>query len=295
MVFTIKDIENLSGIKAHTIRIWEQRYSFLKPQRTDTNIRYYSNEELKTILTIALLNKYGYKISHIDKMSPETMAQNALLLTDAEARDEIVINELLHLMISYNIGEFEHQLNEHIAHAGLERSILKIIFPFLEKVGILWVTNHVNPAQEHLVSNIIRQKLIAGIDQLAMKPRSVVSVCLFLPEGEFHEISLLLVQYLLRRQGIRTIYLGAHTPLKELNAVVEHYTPDYLYTHLTSVPKGGGAEKFIQTLHKTFGNISTIISGKVARNKKFKFPPGVVYKQTVAEVREFIDQLAHHP
>ena len=164
--FTIKDLENLSGIKAHTIRIWEQRYSFLRPQRTDTNIRYYNNDELKTILNVALLNKYGFKISHIDKMNEGEMKDRILSLSQILAQQERIINELIQSMVDLNIEEFEATLDNYIMARGIERTITQIIFPFLEKIGILWSTNHVNPAQEHLVTNIIRQKLIVGIESV---------------------------------------------------------------------------------------------------------------------------------
>ncbi|MGH2649085.1 MAG: MerR family transcriptional regulator, partial [Ginsengibacter sp.] len=157
MPFTIRDIENLSGIKAHTIRIWEQRYTFLKPKRSDTNIRFYTNDELRTILNIALLNKYGYKISHINKMSREAIFENVLSLTDAEAKADLVVNRLLECMVAFDVETFENILDDGIANSGIEKIILQIIFPFLNKLGVLWLTNRVNPAQEHLVSNIIRQ------------------------------------------------------------------------------------------------------------------------------------------
>ena len=162
--FTIKDLENLSGIKAHTIRIWEQRYNFLKPQRTDTNIRYYSNDELKTILNIALLNKYGFKISHIDRMQPEEIREKILSLGDARAIQERIVNDLVQEMVDLDIEKFEKILTSYIASKGIERTVIQIIFPFLEKIGILWQTGHINPAQEHLVTNIIRQKLIVAIE-----------------------------------------------------------------------------------------------------------------------------------
>ncbi|CAN5196501.1 MerR family transcriptional regulator [soil metagenome] len=292
MLFTIKDLENLSGIKAHTLRIWEQRYSFLKPQRTDTNIRYYTNEELQTILTIALLNKHGYKISHIDKMTPEKMAENVLSLTDAEAREHVVINGLLHSMTEYDIESFEKSINQYIEQAGFEKTILRILFPFLEKVGILWVTNHVNPAQEHLVSNIIRQKLITGIDAIPTNYNSSLKVCLFLPEGEYHELSLLLVNYLLKKKGIMTIYLGSHTPFKELKLVAQHHKPNYLYTHITSSAQPTNFDKFISSLKEIEGGLPTIISGRFTDRYQKNIPKNIFVKQTLAEVRDFIDQLS---
>src|SRR5688500_9758364 len=142
--FTIKDLENLSGIKAHTIRIWEQRYGFLKPKRTETNIRYYSNDELKTVLNIALLNKYGFRISHINKMKPEEMQDKILSLSQAQARQERLINLLIQDMVDLNMDKFEALLDEQIRLKGVEKAITQLIFPFLEKIGILWLTNHIN-------------------------------------------------------------------------------------------------------------------------------------------------------
>ena len=137
-VFTIKDLENLSGIKAHTIRMWEQRYNFLKPERSCTNIRYYSNEQLKTLLNIALLNKYGYKISHIDRMEPDEIHAKILTLREAEAYQERIVNELVQEMIDLETEKFESCVNRYIRANGIERAIREIIFPFLEKIGILW-------------------------------------------------------------------------------------------------------------------------------------------------------------
>ena len=205
--FTIKDLANLSGIKAHTLRIWEQRYGFLKPNRTFTNIRYYSNEELKTILNIALLNKYGFKISHIDKMTHLEMREKILSLNQLQAQQERIVNELIQNMIDLDTETFELSLNDYIAAKGIERTITQIIFPYLEKIGILWLTNHINPAQEHLVTNIIRQKLISGIETVKSPLKSDVKVLLFLPEGEYHELGLLFMYFLLKNRGINVIYL----------------------------------------------------------------------------------------
>jgi len=157
--FTIKDIENLSGVKAHTIRIWEQRYNFLKPQRTGTNIRYYSNEELKTILNIALLNKYGFKISHINKMNYDEINQKLISLSHHYAQQERIVNQLISHMVDLDLEMFEELLDAEMSIHGIEKIINEIVFPFLEKIGILWLTNNINPAQEHLVTYIIRQKI----------------------------------------------------------------------------------------------------------------------------------------
>jgi DNA-binding transcriptional MerR regulator len=201
--FTIKDIENLTGVKAHTIRIWEQRYNFLKPRRTETNIRYYTNQELKIILNIALLNKFGCKISHIDKMDVSEINQKLLTISFVPAQQERLVNELIGYMIDLDLDRFEELLDSQIRAAGIENVINELIFPFLEKIGILWVTNNINPAQEHLVTNIIRQKILVGIEVATSQIKSGRTALLFLPEGEFHELGLLYVNFLLKSHGIK--------------------------------------------------------------------------------------------
>jgi DNA-binding transcriptional MerR regulator len=289
--FTIKDLENLSGIKAHTIRIWEQRYTFLKPQRTDTNIRYYSNEELKTLLNIALLNKYGYKISHIDKMDPLEWRNKVISLTNLEAQQERLINELIQCMIDLEMDQFEKLMDQHISSQGIEATILQIIFPFLEKIGILWLTDHIHPAQEHLITNIIRQKLVLGIEK-AYSPVSVnKTVLLFLPEGEHHELGLLYLYYLLKSRGAKILYLGANVPLKDVEFVARIKQPDYLYTHLTSVGGNFSLDKFIQQLHARLNDFPLIISGQISQNYKKKLPEPVILCKSLYEVNEFVGSL----
>lgn len=289
--FTIKDLENLSGIKAHTIRIWEQRYSFLKPKRTGTNIRYYCNDELKTILNIALLNKYGFKISHIDRMRPDEIKEKILSLGDATAVQERVVNELVLEMAELNMDKFEKIITGYISSKGAERTVIQIIFPFLEKIGILWQTGHINPAQEHLVSNIIRQKLIAAIETTTPRTRLDKTFLLFLPEGEHHELGLLFVHYLLKNRGAAVIYLGANVPLKDAAYVIKLKTPDIVFVHLTSTASGFQFDKFLQNIDRQFESIPTILSGHLTQHYHKKLPGSVKFKKSLAEVVQFISSL----
>jgi MerR family transcriptional regulator, light-induced transcriptional regulator len=290
-VFTIKDLENLSGIKAHTIRIWEQRYNFLKPNRSDTNIRYYSNDELKKILNIALLNKYGYKISHIDKMNETELKEKILSLTQMQAQQERIVNDLIKCMVDLDMDAFEEILDKYILSRGIERSITQIIFPFLEKIGVLWLTNHINPAQEHLVSNIIRQKLIVGIEGATSSVPVTKSVLLFLPEGEHHEMGLLFAHYLLKSRGVPVIYLGANIPLQDVEYVARLKKPAYLFTHLTCCGQNFSMEKFITGVTKRFTNIPIIISGRLTHAIEKKIPQHIALKKSYQEVVEFITSI----
>ncbi len=290
--FTIKDLENLSGIKAHTIRIWEQRYNFLNPSRTDTNIRYYSNEELITLLNIALLNKYGYKISHIDKMEPIEMKERILSLTQSEAQLERIVNELIECMVDLRIEDFESVLDFQIATKGIEKTITQIIFPFLERIGILWVTSRVNPAQEHLVTNIIRQKLIVGIEKTVPTLQASATALLFLPEGEHHELGILFMYYLLKSRGVKVLYLGANVPMRDVVYVADLKGPSFLYTHLTSVASNFNFEKFLGKVGATMSNYSVVVSGLLTQNYKKTIPANVNLKRSLPEVMDYLGKIA---
>jgi DNA-binding transcriptional MerR regulator len=288
MGFSIKELETISGIKAHTIRIWEQRYHFLKPSRTATNIRTYSNDELKTLLTVALLNRYGYKISRIDEMPPDQRREAILGINSPEAAGEFLVNELIGCMVDLRSLDFEIILNNYIREHGLEKTITSLIFQFLEKVGILWQTDRINPAQEHIVSNIIRQKIICGIEHLPMPFRTGPEFLLFLPEGEFHEMGLLYVYYLLKKRGLPVVYLGANVPLKDLGYVVEIKQPQYLYLHLTNAPSHTRFERLLQQLGQY--SSQTLISGFVA-SRSHSPVPNVRFVRSLPEVVQLIDTL----
>ena len=287
MGFSIKELETISGIKAHTIRIWEQRYHFLKPSRTATNIRTYSNEELKTLLTVALLNRYGYKISRIDEMPPDQRHEAVLRLGNAEARNEFLVNELIGCMVDLRSLDFETILNNYIREEGLERTITTLVFQFLEKVGILWQTDRVNPAQEHIVSNIIRQKIICGIEHLPMPQQTDPLFLLFLPEGEFHEMGLLFVYYLLKKKSVPVIYLGANVPGKDIDYIMEIKKPRYLYMHLTTLPKQVKFERLLQQAAEY--DSTTILSGFLAEEYRKPLADNILFLKSLPEVMQYID------
>jgi MerR family transcriptional regulator, light-induced transcriptional regulator len=289
--FTIKDLENLSGIKAHTIRIWEQRYNFLRPQRTNTNIRYYSNDELKMVLNIALLNKYGFKISHIGRMQPQEIKEKILSLVDTKAIQERIVNELVQEMVDLNMEKFECIISDYIAAKGIERTVIQIIFPFLEKIGILWQTGHINPAQEHLVTNIIRQKLIVGIETTTSPMQLDKTFLLFLPEGEHHELGLLFMYYILKSRGAKTIYLGANVPLKDVEQVVNLKKPDFTFLHLTGTASSFNFDKFLASIQQRLGCVTTVISGQLTQNYKKKLPGCVQFKRSLSEVMEYVSAI----
>lgn len=234
--FSIRDIENLTGIKAHTLRIWEQRHGIIIPKRTETNIRYYDDLDLKKALRIALLNQHGYKISHIQRLTDEQIDTLLKETADTGFQFEYTLNTLLETTLDMDTEKFENLLDKYTRKFGIEQTVEQLIFSYLRKIGIMWMTNRLFPAQEHLVSNIISRKLLLAIERLPRKmdftrPRFL----LFLPEGEIHELGLLYVYYLLLKFNKNVAYLGPNTPFREIAMVTDVIRPKYLYTHITSV------------------------------------------------------------
>ena len=292
--YSIRDLEQLSGIKAHTLRIWEQRYNLLNPKRTDTNIRYYDDEDLKHILNVALLNSKGVKISKIAAMSQVDISKEIIRLTTQSLNHEDQIQALTLSMIELDEERFEKVLSTSILKLGFEETVLDVIYPFLTRIGVLWQTGAINPAQEHFISNLIRQKLIVAIDGQIGKYTGKTFM-LFLPEGELHELSLLFSSYLIRKYGHKVIYLGQSTPKQDLISVYKIHQPDYLLTVITSSPTGDDVQKYIAMLAKEFPQSTIYISGLQALDQSLAIPSNVQLltyakeiKQVLLEVNEIV-------
>ena len=258
--YSIKELEQLSGIKAHTIRIWEKRHKIIEPSRTATNIRYYSDLDLKKIINVSLLNTYGIKISKIADMSLDDVNKKVLEISELQNDKGVHIDQMVIAMIDMEEELFEKILNNLILRFGFEKTITEIIYPFLEKIGILWQTQNITPAHEHFISNLIRQKIIVAIDGLPIPPKTSEKILLFLPEGEMHELGLLFYHFLIRKSGYRTYYLGQNVPHEDLISVYKVHQPDFMLTSITStltVP----IEAYLERLANDFGQTKILASG----------------------------------
>ncbi|MGB0839393.1 MAG: MerR family transcriptional regulator [Chitinophagales bacterium] len=288
--YSIKEIEHLSGVKAPTLRMWEQRYSILQPKRTETNIRYYTDDDLKFILNISILNKHGIRIGTIAKMSMETILEQVNKLSDTNLRYDLKINSLTTAMIEIDEDSFEKIMSTCILQHGFEDTMLKIIYPFLEKIGIMWMTGNINPAQEHFISNLIRQKVIVAIDgQVVRNTPETKHYLLFLPEGELHELSLLFLSYMLKTRNNKVTYLGASVPLKDAVEVVKLRKPDYVYTIITSAPSSS-IKKYVTEIANSLEEQTILISGQRVKNLKFDLPTNVVVFKRIDEIFEFMEK-----
>lgn len=197
MEYSIKDIESLTKIKAHTVRIWEKRYSIIKPERSKTNIRFYSDNELRKLLNISILINNGIKISHISGFNSDEIREKALYFLQNPNDMENQVKNLVIAMPELNESKFEKILSKSIINTGFEKTMLHLVYPFQQHIGVLWQTGSINPAHEHFISNLIRQKLISSIDSIEYKEHTNAKrFILFLPEGEWHELGLLFYYYL---------------------------------------------------------------------------------------------------
>ena len=260
--YSIRDLEQLSGIKAHTIRIWEQRYNIIQPKRTDTNIRMYDDQDLKLVLNISLLKDHGYKISDIAKFSLDEISQEVMAISDQKLNYPDQIHALTIAMIDLDEDRFEKIISTNFLQNGFENTMLNIIYPFLTRIGTLWLTGSIGPAQEHFMSNLIRQKVIVAIDGQVIKyhPNSK-KFLLFLPEGELHEISLLFTSYVIRAHHHRVVYLGQTLPFNELVFAYDVHQPDYVFASITSVPAHDEVQTYVNKLCQQFPKAQILLTG----------------------------------
>ncbi len=271
--YSIKDLEQLSGIKAHTLRIWEQRYNFITPKRTDTNIRYYDDEDLKLILNVSLLRENGYKISRIAGLDAQQLSRAVLSITEKNSSFSDQIHSLVLAMIDLDEERFEKIMSTNILQSGFENTMFSIIFPFLTKIGVLWQTGSVSPAQEHFISNLIRQKLIVAIDGCFVSSKEEKEkYLLFLPEGELHELSLLFCHYIIKSRKNKVVYLGQNVPLPDLISTYELYKPDYLVTVFTSAPTQDKVQKYLDSLGRHFTKSKIYLSGFQVIGQELRIP-----------------------
>jgi len=287
--FSIKDIEILTGIKPHTIRIWEQRYGIIKPQRTATNIRYYTEEDLKLMLNVSLLNKMGFKISKITCLKPNEIEHKVLSLVEQANDADINLSALLNCMVRLDEDTFEHLLNKYLETNGLESTMTRILFPFLYRIGLLWQTGSITPAYEHFFTNLVRQKIIAAIDKQVLSPLpDAKRFLLFLPPNEPHELGLLYAHYVIRQRGHRSVYMGLNLPIDHIICAHECCQPDFIVTTLTSCIKINAIEEFIVQISKTFSKSKILLSGAQAVNRSLHLPQNV---QVISDFDDFIQYI----
>jgi DNA-binding transcriptional MerR regulator len=290
--YSIKDLEHLSGVKAHTIRIWEQRYNIIEPQRTVTNIRTYNDADLRKLLNVSLLNDHGYKISRIAQLTTDELHQEVKKVTNITDDTDKQFAALTLAMLELNEEHFEKLLANSVLRMGFEKTMTNIIFPFMERIGYLWITGAINPAHEHFVSNMVRQKLIVAIDgQLVSHSSADDTFLLFGPEGELHEIGLLFMCYLIRARNMKVLYLGANMPFADIVAIHKRHKNKYMVCYVTTTPAGDALQQYVNVLARSFPESEIWLAGGQFSKQHFHFGSNVQLLQNLQQAHAKLDTL----
>jgi MerR family transcriptional regulator, light-induced transcriptional regulator len=289
--FSIRDIENLCGVKAHTLRIWEQRYNLFVPKRKQSQHRVYDCDDLKELLRICFLYHNGYKISKIAELSPEQIQQEIDKIKPGCCNYEIFVHQLVDASIALDKDNFEKIVNNLVAKLGLEKCIILVFYPFLQRIGLLWMTNHVIPAHEHFSSHIIRKKIICGIDAQEIPKDEKHNVVVFSPPGELHEIPLLVINYFFRNHGIRTTYFGTNVLPETLHYYSRQHSITHLYLHVITHLDSCGMESVIKSLRRYFPDKKILVSGPACTCLQSK-ENNILHVNSLEDIREFAQSLS---
>ena len=286
--FSISQLQQYSGIKAHTIRIWEQRYNALNPTRSDGNTRYYDNDQLRRLLNIVSLIHSDYKVSEVCSMPDDklfSLVKDRLgSKSEESSSEEYFVSQLIAAGMCYNAFTFEKIFSVCISKLGLTVTYVKVIYPLLYRIGLMWRSNILPTAQEHFISNLIRQKLFSEIDKLPQAKTSKDTWLLFLPENEFHEIGLLFSYFMIRKAGKNVVYLGSSVSLKTVTESIKEIHPSRLLLFFVHNDEAHVCENYCNTLAKSFKNLKIYLSGSENLISKIKKGKSITWMRSVTEL-----------
>lgn len=288
-VYSIKDLETISGIKAHTLRMWEHRYGLLKAKRSDTNIRYYDDEDVRLLLEVAWLRRHGWRISRIAALGREGIAREAASGQVPLSGEDARLDMLSLAMAALDARQVDYLL-DLMARDDFEQTMLEVVYPFLERLSLLWMTGAVEQVQETFMLQVVRRKLMAAIDALPLPPAEAEEVLLFLPEGETQELILLFVQFLLRKRGWNTLYLGTDVRLDDLRVLARLRQVPWLFTLINEPPRGRSFQAYVEALRELFGENHLLLSGYQPATQSISGVSNVHLVPSLGELVVFVEE-----
>jgi DNA-binding transcriptional MerR regulator len=289
VVYSIKDIEKLSGVKAHTLRIWEKRYDIITPRRTETNIRYYLDEDLQKILNIALLNKNGYKISKIAQLTDDEIRSTVAEISEIDTQHEGQVDGLMLSMFELNEDKFNKIIDKHIESDGMQVTMDEIIYPFLDRISTMWFTGSIKGVHENFVSYIIRRKLSVVIDKIEV-PCNRSKCIIFLPEGETQELSLLYLHYILKLKGHYVVNLGTNVAIVDVIEAHKIMGAKYIFTFFNDSFTDIPLQPYLDNLARHLPDCKICISGYQTINQNISLPENVQMLKSINDVTNITAQ-----
>ncbi len=268
--FSIKDLENLSGIKAHTIRIWEKRYNVLEPMRTDTNIRFYDLNALQKLLNITLLHDYGYKISKISKMPAEKIPELVRDIVSNKSAKNHAISSFKLAMMNFDQNLFFKTYDTLLSEKSFREVFFEVFIPLMEEIGFLWQVDTITPAHEHFISYLIKLKLLVNTEKIQSKEptKNDKVFVLYLPMNEIHELGLMYLNYEILSQGYKTIYLGESVPTDSLKDIKKYFDNIVYVCYMTVEPEKAEVNNYIKNLKEEIldDNSEVWLIGRMTEN-----------------------------
>jgi DNA-binding transcriptional MerR regulator len=277
--YTINQVELLSGIKSHTLRIWEKRYEIIVPRRTETNIRYFSEQDLKKILNISYLNKRGLKISKIAALNDVSIEKLVVDFYQKSEKNGVEVLEVLSAaIINYDLTKFKTVIDKYLIENSFEELIKDVIYPLFDRIGVMWQTNQVCPAQEHLFSNYIKQKLYAKIDEAIDINEGTKKAVIYLREGEYHELGMLVCYFVLVEKGYQVFYLGQSVPFNDMLSTIYNVKPDIVVSAFVTYLEEDEFKNYIARIFKATTDVKFYFGGNVdfLKENKRKFEYNII-------------------
>lgn len=289
--FSISEVSRFSGVKPHNIRMWEQRYNALEPNRSEGNTRYYSGEQLRRLLNIVSLMDYGYKISELGTMPDEKLYDLVKTITvhpSGKTKSEYLVSQLIASGMNFNEAHFEKIFAHGLLHYNMKEIYKKVIYPMLIRLGLIWQTNELPPAHEHFISNLIRQKIDTAINSLPPPEPGSSKWLLFLPENEFHELGLLFSNYFIRGAGKEVTYLGGNVPIKSLADAVKSIKPHNLLFFLISTNRPEDIVDYLAELKYLIEDQNIFIAARENMIKRTKVDKTIIWLSSVEELERLL-------
>lgn len=282
--YQIRDLELISGIKAHTIRIWEQRYKIFNPERSSTNIRFYSDNDLKKLLNIVVLINHGSKISDFKNKTDKEISEMVQAVSFGDLSQEF----LLVAVLDFDVSFFNRLVDDSVNKSGFEETVEKLIYPLLERIGILWQTGAISPAHEHFVSNIVRQKFFTEINSFPEPEESKKTFLMFLPFYEQHETGLLYSYYLVRKYGHKVVYLGQNVPDTDVFKTAGVVKPDYIVSFFVSHYENSAIKSILKNFTTEMPETIFLAAGTQLADIKNDISENLKILSTPSEIKSFL-------
>lgn len=293
-LFSISQLAQYSGVKPHTIRIWEQRYNALQPERSEKNTRYYDGEQLRRLLNIVSLMETEHKVSELCAMPDEKLCSLVLGRTEGTKNEtqEYFISQLISAGMTYDEDRFEEVFEQALSKNGMEKTYESIIYPMLVRVGIMWSANTIPSVQEHFISNLIRQKILKFTDALPPAMPNSPKWLLFLPEDEFHEIGLLFAGFTIRKSGYKVVYLGSSVSRDALKTAIRDIRPNYLLLFLVRYNLCENINEYLEGLNDMFHGTKIYLAGNQKLLSHLEFKKKTQWLRDISSLNEEIKQAA---